>query len=211
MIIEDCVRNFYALGCHGKARAAIRFGDMKLTRKTSVFAGLLLVAVLVVMLVRFVTGERKVPSGSSLKVLSDKVDVEIKDVLYTEIGDGDLKWEIKADAVRYVKKDNLAVFDNVTVRLITAEGRTFVMTGDKGEFKTDKKDIKVEGHVRVVTDQGDTFTTDHLSYANSEKKIYTDAPVTLEDYRIQISGHGMDLSVKNQNLSLLAKVRARIR
>lgn len=184
---------------------------MNLTRKTLAVAGLVILTILVITLMPLVTGEKKVPPESSLKVLSDKVDAQIKDVLYTEIGDDDLKWEIKADAARYVKKENLAIFENVRVRLVMAGGRTFVMTGDRGEFATDKRDIGIKGHVRIVTDCGDAFTTDHLRYTNAEKRITTDAPVIMENNRMQISGKGMNLSLKQQELTLLARVKARIR
>ena len=184
---------------------------MKLKRKTFVFGGVLVLVVLVVVFALLTMEERKALQKPSLKVLPDKVDVEMKDVLYTEIGDENLKWEIKADTARYVKKDNLAIFENVTVKLITAGGRTFVMKGDRGELQTNTKDIKIAGHIQVHSDGGDTFMTDHLNYVNSEQRITTDAPVTMENKRMEISGLGMNLSVKKQELSLLAKVRARIR
>jgi len=184
---------------------------MNLKRKTLIPAGLLILTVLATTLLLLFKGEKKAPHEPNLKVLSDKVDAQIKDVLYTEIGDGDLKWEIKADTVRYVKKENLAIFENVAVRLVAAGGRTFIMTGDRGEYSTDKKDIRIFGNVRVITDRNDTFSTEHLRYTNADKSITTDAPIVMKNDLMQISGRGMTLSLKKRELSVLAQVKARIR
>jgi len=104
-----------------------------------------------------------------LKIMSEKIDLQVRDVHYTEVGDPDSIWEINADTARYAKKEDLVFFDNVRVKLIMSDGRTFVMTGKTGRLHTDTKDMEVFGNVEVTSDKGDRFTTDHLNYSSSDK------------------------------------------
>ncbi|TSA52730.1 MAG: LPS export ABC transporter periplasmic protein LptC [Planctomycetaceae bacterium] len=146
-----------------------------------------------------------------LKIMSEKIDLQVRDVHYTEVGDPDSIWEINADTARYAKKEDLVFFDNVRVKLIMSDGRTFVMTGKTGRLHTDTKDMEVFGNVEVTSDKGDRFTTDHLNYSSSDKKVYTDKRVTMKNPQIEISGIGMTLSMKNEKVTLLSRVNAIIR
>ena len=55
---------------------------------------------------------------------------------------------------------------------------------------TDKKNVEIKDNVVITSDAGDKFSTDHLSYNDAEKKFYTDAPVTMENKRMKITGQG---------------------
>ena len=145
-----------------------------------------------------------------IKILSDNVDLQVRDVLYTDVADTGMKWEIIADTAKYMKSENLAVFDNLKIKVITQDGKTFVMTGKSGRMNTETKNIEISGHVTIVSDQGDRLTTDILKYSGSEKRFYTDSPVVMENARMQVRGTGMTLSLNDQGVSLLSKVKARI-
>ncbi len=155
-------------------------------------------------------GREREPSPQPLKVVSDNVDVEMKDILYTETGDDQVKWEIKAAAARYMKGANLVLFEDVRATLLMKRGEKYVLSGDRGEFHTDTKDIKLAGRVKILTERGDTFKADHLHYANAQRKITADGPVSFESGRMQVNGEGLRMNIAKQELTLLAKVRARI-
>ena len=112
-------------------------------------------------------GVRKEPEKALLKIMADRVDLQVRNVRYTEVGDDGMKWEITADTARYQKKENLAFFERFTVHLVMKDGGTYVMTGDKGRFNTESRDLEIEGNVVIVSPQGDRFTTDHLQYWNA--------------------------------------------
>jgi len=116
--------------------------------------------------------------------------------------------EIKADAARYQKKDNLALFDQLTVRLVTKDGRVFIMNGDTGRFNTQSRDMEIEGNVGIVSENGDRFTTDRLLYRDAAKRIETDRPVVMENRSMRISGVGMIFSLDGKKVTLLSQVRA---
>jgi LPS export ABC transporter protein LptC len=179
---------------------------MKTKRKT-----LIIVAIMVVILsvaVIFAIVLRKAPEKALLKIMADKVDLQIKNVRYTEVGDSGMKWEITADTARYQKMENLAFFEKVTVRLVMEDGRIFVMKGDRGRFNTQSRDMDIEGNVGIVSETGERLTTDRLSYLNAGKRIETDQPVVMENGTVRISGVGMIFPLEEKKVTILGKVRA---
>jgi LPS export ABC transporter protein LptC len=150
----------------------------------------------------------KEPEKALLKIMSDRVDLQVRNVRFTDVGASGMKWELMADMARYQKKENLALFEKLTVKLVTKEGRTFVMTGDRGRLNTESRDIEIEGNVGIVSDNGDRFKTDHLRYLNAKKLIETEGSVVMENKSIRVSGVGMTLSLEERKVALLSQVRA---
>lgn len=145
-----------------------------------------------------------------IKILPDNVDLQIKDFIYTEVGEANSKWEVKAENAKYIKKQNLALFDHVKIKLTTSEGKIFIMTGDKGQMLTDKKDIQIKGNVVIISDKGDRLSTNYLNFSDAEKKVYTYAPVTIENKKMKIKGTGLTLYIKTGELNLSSLVKAKI-
>jgi len=152
--------------------------------------------------------EKKAPAP--LKILPEKVDLQAKDVLLTEVGRGDVRYEIRAKTVTYQKKDNMAVFDAVHVKLIMPSGKIYTITADEGTFDTEKKNISMAGHVAVRSDDGGLVTTERLFYTEAEKKIHTASPVTMVNKNIEVKGVGLNLLVDKKQLTLLSQVKATI-
>jgi len=153
--------------------------------------------------------EEKAPAP--LKILPDKVDLQARDVLYTEVGRGDVKYEIRAKTVRYLKKENTADFEDVNVKVIMPKGKVYTITSDHGTYDTEKKNISMTGHVVVESDIGERITTDRINYIDAEKKIHTDGPVKMVNKDIEIKGIGMTFMLDNKHLTLFRQVRAMVR
>lgn len=147
----------------------------------------------------------------TLKIKSDHVDLQVRNVRFTEVGDSDMTLEITADMARYQKKEKLAFFDKPTIKLLLKDGRTFILTGDRGQLNTESKDMEIEGHVGIVSENGDRFATDHLRYSNAAKLIETEGAVSMENKNIRVSGVGMTLSLEEKKVALLSRVRASYR
>lgn len=179
---------------------------MKIKRKKVVI--FVILAVVLIVGAVFAVGLRREPEKSLLKIMSDRVDLQVKDVHYTEVGDSGMRWEITADSARYRKKENLAIFDNVKIRLVTKEGRVIQMNGDRGRLNTDSRDMEIEGNVRIVSEDGEQISTDRLQYRNAGRRIETDRPVVMEKRNSRISGVGMVFMLDEKRISLLSKVRA---
>jgi len=183
---------------------------MKLKKKRVIIAGIVIgVALLVV--AGMVSHWKKIPLTSPLKILPDNVDLQVKNVHYTQVGDADAKWEIKADTARYLKKENLVLFDKVEITLETRNGKTFVLTGDRSQLNTNTRDAGITGHVEIVSDNGDHLTTDRLTYSQGNKRFHTNSAIVMENPHMRVEGVGMSLSLKNGELTLFSKVSAQTR
>lgn len=150
------------------------------------------------------------PEKTLQKVMSDKVDLQVRNVRYTEVGDSGMRWEIVADTARYLKKENLALFEKVMVKLVMKDGKTYVMTGDRGKFNTESRDMEIEGNVVIESEDSGRFTTDRLKYREAEKKVETESPVVMERGGIRVSGVGMIYTLGEKKVTLLSQVNARI-
>jgi len=143
-----------------------------------------------------------------LKIIPDNVDLQIKNFHYTEVGDAHWKWEINADTARYAKKDNLAFFDNVKMRIIRSDGKIMTLSGKKGRLHTDTKNALISGNVLVETNGGERIRTDQLHFANAEKKVFTDDPVVFNNEQLTIRGTGMTFLIPEEKVTLHQQVRA---
>jgi len=179
---------------------------IKVKRKT-VFIVVILTVILSVAVI-FTIVLRSSPEKALLKIMSDRVDLQVKNVHYTEVGDSGMTWEIKAETARYQKKENLALFDQVTVRLVMKDGRVFVMSGDRGRLHTESRDMEIEGNVGIVSENGDRISTERLLYRNAERRVETDRSVVMENGSVRISGVGMIFTMDDKKLTLLSRVRA---
>ena len=183
---------------------------MKLSKKKTIILSALIFVLVAAVVITFVIKSISDKPKSILKILPDHVDLQIKDFIYTEVGEANSKWEMKAQTAQYNKKQNLALFDQVQIKLTTAGKKVYVMSGDKGQMLTDKKDIEIKGNVVIVSDSGDRFTTDYLKYSDAEKKFYTDAQVFMENKRMKIKGVGLTLFMNTGELNLSSSVKAKI-
>jgi LPS export ABC transporter protein LptC len=161
---------------------------------------------LALILLIFVFHDEKGGDEVILNVFSDKADIEIRNFHFTEVGDPELIWEIDARAAQYMRDKNIALFDDITVRLTLADGRTYLMTGEEGTLQTDTKDIDISGDVSIVSDEGDQFGTDHLKFSYLERRIYTEEDITMKNSSMEVRGKGMTLSLKDRTISLLSNV-----
>jgi LPS export ABC transporter protein LptC len=182
---------------------------MKLSKKTIIISSIVFVLIAILIAAVAIIKINVNKPGNLLKALPD-VDLKIKGFNYTEVGEANAKWEVKADIATYDKKQNLAVFDRVQIKLTTSDGKVFEMSADKGSMFTDKKNIVIENNVVIISDTGDKFSTDHLNYNDAEKKFYTDAPVTMENKRMKITGQGMTIFMNKGELNIPSMVKAKI-
>jgi len=183
---------------------------MKLSKKTKNISIILIIFVVITVAVLVIGNNIYDKPKNIVKILSDQVDLQINDFIYTEVGEDNSKWEVKAESAKYIKKENLALFNRVQIKLTTSAGKVFIMTGDKGQMLTDKKDIQIKGNVVIVSDKGDRFSTDYLNFSDAEKKFYTDVPVTIENKKMKIKGTGLTLYINTGELTLSSMVKAKI-
>ncbi|MFA6414154.1 MAG: LPS export ABC transporter periplasmic protein LptC [Syntrophales bacterium] len=174
-----------------------------------VTVALILVAVVAVLI--FLWEQGKEAGKKILKVLPDHVDMQVNDVLYTDVSADGSKWEIRAKTVTFVRKENLALFDQVVAKVIQSDGRTFIMTGKNGRFWTATKDLDVTGDVVIISDKGDRITMDVLRYSERDKILSTDSDVTLDNDTTRLKGKGMRIDINKRHVLIMSHVNAIIK
>jgi LPS export ABC transporter protein LptC len=197
---------------HFAIKGKAEFGEiMKLNKKTILISSILIACVVVVIIVAVIFKIKDTRTKDLLKALPEQIDLQIKGFVYTEVGEGDSQWEMKADTATYYRKKNLALFDRVQIKINMSDGKSFLLTADKGEMFTDTKDVKIIGNVVIASDTGDKFHTDYLNYNEEKRKFFTDAPVTMENKFMKIKGVGLTLFIKKGQLNLSSMVKAKIK
>ncbi len=184
---------------------------MKLSKKTILISSIAIACVVVIIIVAVIFKIKDTRTKDLLKALPEQIDLQIKGFVYTEVGEGASQWEMKADTATYYRKKNLALFDRVQIKINMPDGKSFILTADKGEMFTDTKDVKIIGNVVITSDTGDKFHTDYLNYNEEERKFFTDAPVTMENKFMKIKGVGLTLFIKKGQLKLSSMVKAKIK
>lgn len=184
---------------------------MRVSKKTILISSIVIACVVVVIIVAVIFKIKDTRSKDLLKALPEQIDLQIKGFVYTEVGEGDSQWEMKADTATYYRKKNLALFDRVQIKINMPDGKSFIMTADKGQMSTDTKDVEIKGNVVITSDTGDKFHTNYLNYNEEERKFFTNAPVTMENKRMKIKGVGLTLFIKKGQLKLSSMVKAKIK
>lgn len=183
---------------------------MKLKKRTLIIT-VAIATVVLAFAVLLVMKNNNASQSKLLNIVSDNVDLQVKNLNYTDVGDSGLKWEVKADSANYVKSEEIAILEKVRIKLVMSDGKILIMKGDKGKLHTDTKDMELSGNVEVVSDKGDRLNTDFLKYSGSEQRIYTEGAVKMENTRMQVRGVGMSLSLADKDVALLSRVKANIR
>ena len=166
------------------------------------FASLLIVAGF------FLFGSGKSKESPVLKIMPENVDLQVKDVHFTEVGDPDSTWDIKAETAQYKKKENLAIFEKVQITMIRPDGRTFSMSGDHGNVNTQTRDAEIFGNVVLTSNRGDKISTDKVVYSGKEKKASTDDRIVFTRPGLDLKGKGMVFFVDKQHIQLLSEIKA---
>ncbi len=182
---------------------------MRLNNKVIAYSSIVFIFIIIVIVFQF-GKDSEITGKKAIKIVMDKADLEVRSVHYTDVGDSEAKWDMRADTARYLKDSNSVIFKNVKIHLVLDSGIEFNMTGDNGKLKTDTKNVEMWGHVRVDSNKGEHFAADHISYLSSEKKLYTDSPVEMENAYMKLRGRGMSFSIANRELHLLSDVKALI-
>jgi len=141
------------------------------------------------------------------KVRISKAEVEIDRVNYTETKNGKTVWRLEAESAKYLRKEKLAIFNDVMVTFYAADGGLYTLKGREGRFWEDIGDIEIRGNVEAITEDGYKLNTDSLRYIASTEVIMTDDAVRLDGPKVSIDGVGLFIYVKKDTLSVPRKVR----
>jgi LPS export ABC transporter protein LptC len=155
--------------------------------------------------------QKTVPAQSAPKQLPNNIDVALKKARFSEIQDGLLAWELFAEQAHYDKDVDKAYLTDIRMEFQRSRSHgTVTVTADKGEYSSTTKNVRLDGHVHVVTEEGATFITRSLDYKGDTAHFVTRDPVSFQQQRLQLTAVGMDMSVKNQQARFFSSINASI-
>ena len=144
-----------------------------------------------------------------VKALPSGVDLALQDINYTHSEAGVARWRLVAKQVQHRSEQQGVVVADLQLTFFDPEGiEQGKLTARNGLVNADFSVVEVRGEVQIVSRNGYTLQTDHLTYRQEDRSIRTDAPVRLISTDMQLDGVGMTVDLAKQRLQVHDKVRA---
>lgn len=174
----------------------------KLSLAISVVVGLFLLVLVGVLVIRS-RGVQRAPADLS----PSRADYRIKEIHLREMGTENVLWTLDADQAEVFEQQGKTVLRRVTVTIQEPE-RTWTVTGEEGDLVDATKDVAIRKNVVLVSSDGTRLETDHLRWRAKEKRVWTDAPVTLYRKGAVVTGRGLETRLAEERTTVKGQVRA---
>ncbi len=145
------------------------------------------------------------------KVSAGGADMRLEKIRFVEDKHGEKTWELEARSIQQYQNQNIMELEDVKVIVYLKEGRTVIISGNKGKVYQDSKDMELVGDVLLTSSDGYRLKTHSVSYHHSERKVTTPDLVEIEGKEIQLVGTGMYVDMEAKVLKVLNQVKTRWR
>lgn len=135
-----------------------------------------------------------------------RADYRIKEVYLQEKSDN-VVWKLTADQAEVFEREGRTVLRRVTIA-IQQPDRSWTVTGEEGDLTDATKDVVIRKRVALISSDGIRLETDHLRWDAREKKVWTDAPVTLYRHGAVVTGQGLESRLAEEWTVVKGRVRA---
>lgn len=151
------------------------------------------------------------PVRSAKQQLPNNIDVALKKARFSEIQNGLLAWELFAERAHYDKEGDKAYLSDIRMEFQRNRSHgAITVTADNGEYSSTTKNVRLDGHVHVFTEDGASFTTRSVEYKGDTAHFITQDPVDFRQQRLQLTAVGMDMGVRNQQVHFYSSINASI-
>lgn len=151
-----------------------------------------------------------VPSLANTEILSSS---EMSGIEFEQIKNGTKEWQLFASRLISEGSDSDMLLEDV-------KGLFFGSTSGKNEetrirskkarYKSDTRQITLQGEVVIQNSKGYEMQTDVLEYFAAEKKIRTTSPVTIQGSNITVSGNKLFYDLVTGNYRLEGNVVCKV-
>ena len=101
-------------------------------------------------------------------------DVTLKNARFSEIQDGLVVWELVAEQADYDKQGDTVYLTDIRMEFPRNRSHgTVTVTADKGEYFSSSKNVRLNGHVHAVTEDGAIFNTNSTVYTGATDQFTT--------------------------------------
>lgn len=121
-------------------------------------------------------------------------------------------WEVVGDEARYFKEEREAVIKKPNIVFYQNGGETIKARGDKGRLfftNQEMEKLQLQGRIQVHY-QGLVLHTDEIFYFKSNNRVISPGRVILKGNGLELEGIGMEITLSDEKLRLLQKVRTKI-
>ena len=178
----------------------------------SVLAILVTTAFIGIVAVFFRSGSRnRAPEQSALQQLPQNIDIALKKARFSEIREGSIVWELVADQVEYDKSGEVAHLTGIRMDFVRSKSAgAITVTADRGDYSSNKNDVKLSGKVRVQTEDGMRFDTGSIEYNALKSQFKTADKIKFSQQRLTLTAVGMEMDVKSQRARFFKSIDATV-
>jgi len=143
------------------------------------------------------------------KISTEGANMRLERIRFVEEKHGEKTWELEAKLIQQYQEQNMMVLEDVKVTFYTKEGRSFILSGNKGKVYEDSKNMELVGDVLLTSSDGYRLKTHSISYHHLERRVTTSDPVEVEGKEIQLVGRGMQVDMEARTIKVLSQVKTR--
>lgn len=174
-----------------------------------VASGILAVVVLFVLLVAATLIARsRTARVESVDPAPSKADLQIKEVQLDEEESGGVRWRLRAEQALVFEDEGRTSLRQIAVD-VTEPERSWTIVGDEGDLFQRTKDVEIRRNVVLTSSDGLRLETTVLYWGGEQKRLWTDAPVTLSRKGSIVSGTGLDVRMAAETTTVRGRVHAR--
>jgi len=145
------------------------------------------------------------------KISTDGADARLERIRFVEDKHGQKTWELEAKSIQQYQDQNILMLEGVKVTLFTKEGRSFIISGNRGKVYQDSKNMELVGDVVLTSSDGYRLKTHSVSYHHLEKKVTSPDLVEIEGEQIRLVGRGMLVDMEAKIFKVLSSVKTQWR
>lgn len=174
-----------------------------------VASGILAVVVLFVLLVAATLIARsRTARVESVGPAPSKADLQIKEVQLDEEESGGVRWRLRAEQASVFEAEGRTSLRRIAVD-VKEPHRSWTIVGEEGDLFQGTKDVEVRRNVVVTSSDGLRLETSVLYWGGEQKRIWTDAPITLAHNGSIVRGTGLDVRMASETTMVSGRVHAR--
>ena len=137
---------------------------------------------------------------------ASSADLTIKEANIREES-GKIRWHLIAKQAMVFEKDGRTSLRDVTVEVQEPE-RTWLIRGAEGELFHGRNDLEIRGNVILTSSDGLRLDTSVLRWSNADKRVWTEAPVTITHPSGVITGSALEVRIGEETATVLGRVKA---
>jgi LPS export ABC transporter protein LptC len=132
-------------------------------------------------------------------------------VSFSQLKNGVRDWEIEAKRLHAGEDQDRMQLEAVAAQVFKGAERTFVITGQEGEYNSKEKVIAMRNGVKVQAEDGFQVQSDSLSFNEQTRKIITTEPVQITGKGMDVRGQGMIYDMEKDSYDIRGRVKVDIR